>query len=240
MIGIRRAVALLILSFYVTQFAMTAWLGPDEYFACYLGLALCYTLAFVGLAAEWFWARWFAIGVGNFGSLLLLVLFKVGMEPIIAFIGLTHLAVAVLLSGEGMASRYEHSEATVERWHFQEESLALMRRAVKSAGSTIPFLILYGLAPRPELLQLSVLGLGVAGLVGLLRARMWGVLALGAAGVIALVDGLGALGDPTLGVLLLSPSGGLVVYGHVGVLAGGLLLVPLSFARPIFRCLRAP
>ena len=83
MVGIRRAIALLFLGFYVTQFAMTAWLGPDELYAAYLGLALCYTLAFVGLAAKWFWARWFAIGVGNFGSLLLLVLLQVGMEPII-------------------------------------------------------------------------------------------------------------------------------------------------------------
>ena len=73
MVGIRRAFALLLLGFYVTQFVMTAWLGPDELFACYLGLGICYTLAFVGVAAEWFWARWFAIGVGNFGSLLLLV-----------------------------------------------------------------------------------------------------------------------------------------------------------------------
>ena len=51
MIGLRRSIALLVLGFYVTQFAMTAWLGPDEIFACYLGLALCYGLAFIGLGA---------------------------------------------------------------------------------------------------------------------------------------------------------------------------------------------
>ena len=117
---------------------MTAWLGPDELFACYLGLALCYGVAFFGLAAEWFWARWFAIGVGNFGSIMLLLLFKMGMEPIVAFIGFTHLIIAVSLMGEGMAAKYEHSERTQEKWNFQEESLLLMRRAIKSAGARSP------------------------------------------------------------------------------------------------------
>lgn len=239
MVGIRRAFALLFLGFYVTQFAMTAGLGPDDLFACYFGLALTYGIAFVGLAAEWFWARWFAIGVGNFGSLILLALFQVGAEPIFMFIGGTHLVIWLSLLGEGMASRYEHSAETAERWNFQEESLVLMRRAVKSAGTTIPFLILYTLAPRPDAVALTALALGVAGLVGLLRARTWGVLALGAAGIIALADGLGAFGEPAMGFFMTTPVGGPMLYGPVfALLAGGTLLAPLAFARPIWRHLR--
>ena len=239
MVGIRRAIALLLLGFYVTQFAMTAWLGPDELYAAYLGLALCYGLAFVGLAAEWFWARWFAVGVGNFGSLALLVLVKVGMEPIIAFFGFTHLIIWLALLGEGMAARYEYSAHTAERWNFQEESLILMRRAVKSAGTTLPFLILYTLAPQPEAMQLTALALGVAGFVGLVRGRTWGVLALGGAGAIALADGLGLFGAPTVGYLLLTPTGAPMLFGPVvGLLAGGLLLVPMAFSRPLWRALR--
>ncbi len=237
MVGIRRAIALLLLGFYVTQFAMTAWLGPDELFPAYFGLALCYTLAFVGLAAEWFWARWFAIGVGNFGSLLLLVLLQVGMEPIIAFFGFTHLAISVFLAGEGMAARYEYSEAAAERWNLQEESLTLMRRAVKSAGSTIPILILYTLGPSPEFMHWVALALGGAGLVGLLRGRTWGVLALGGAGTIAACEFF--LGEATAGYLILSPFGYPMVSGTiVNLLAVGLLAVPLFFARPMLRVLR--
>ncbi len=240
MVGIRRAIALLLLGFYVTQFAMTAGLGPDETFAAYFGLALCYGIAFVGLAAEWFWARWFAIGVGNFGSLILLVLLKTGMEPLIAFFGFTHLTIWLSLLGEGMASKYEHSEATAERWNFQEESLILMRRAVKSAGTTLPFLILYALAPQPEALQLTALALGVAGLWGLLRGRTWGVLAMGSAGVIAVADGLGWLGDPVMSYLLLTPQGSPMIYGPVaGLMAGLLVLVPVLFAGPMIRHLRS-
>ncbi|MCH9685321.1 MAG: hypothetical protein K0V04_28050 [Deltaproteobacteria bacterium] len=240
MVGIRRAIALLLLGFYVTQFAMTAGLGPDETFACYMGLTLCYGLAFIGLAAEWFWARWFAIGVGNFGSLILIVLFTTGMEPLIAFFGFTHLAIWVLLLGEGMASRYEHSEATAERWNFQAESLILMRRAVKSAGTTLPFLILYALAPKPEALQLVALALGVVGLGALLRGRTWGLASLGGAGLIAALDGIGVIGEPVWGYLMLAPQGSPMIYSPLtGLLAGGLLLAPLFFARPIVRYLRA-
>jgi hypothetical protein len=240
MVGIRRAFALLLLGFYVTQFAMTAGLGPDETFPAYLGLALCYGLAFIGLGAEWFWARWFAIGVGNFGSLVLLVLVKTGMEPLIVFFGGSHLLIWLLLLGEGMAAKYEHSEATAERWGFHEESLILMRRAVKSAGTTLPFLILYALAPQPEALQILALGLGAAGLWGLLRGRTLGVLALGAAGGIAVVDGMGVFGPPVMSYLLLTPTGTPMIYGPVAsLLAGGLLLVPLAFARPMIQYLRA-
>ena len=240
MLGIRRAIVLLLLGFYVTQFAMTALLGPDEILACYLGLGLCYGLAFVGLAAEWFWARWFAMGVGNFGSLMLLVLVKVGMEPLIAFFGFTHLLIAVLLMGEGMAARYERSEEAQERWRLQEDSLSLMRRAVKSAGSTLPFLILYALAPRSEAYQLVALAMGLAGLWGTFRGRTWGLLALGGAGTAALIDGLGLLGAPTVGYLLLGPNGAPMIYGPVvGLLAGGLMLAPIAFAAPILRFLRA-
>ena len=241
MVGIRRAIALLFLGFYVTQFTMTAWLGPDELFAAYLGLGLCYLTAFVGLAAEWFWARWFAIGLGQFGALLLLVLFKTGMEPIIAFVGGTHLLISVLLMGEGMAAKYEHSERTAERYNFQEESMALMRRAVKSAGSTLPFLILYGLAPREEMFtaNLAALALGGAGMVALLRRRTWGLFALGGAGAIALADGLGFLGQRSIGFLALSWDMSPTLYGPFGIAAGAMLVVPLLFARPILRWMRS-
>jgi hypothetical protein len=239
MVGIRRALALLILGFYVTQFAMTAWLGADEIFACYLGLALCYGLAFVALAAEWFWARWFAVGVGNFGSLMLLVLLKSGFEPIIAFFGFTHLFISVALLGEGMAARYEHSALTAERWQFQEESLVLMRRAVRSAGSTVPFLILYALAPRGDALGLVTLSLGIGGLVGLLRGRTWGVLALAGAGLMGLADGLGVLGVPTVGYLFLSPRGLPMIYGPVmGLFTAGLMIPAAVFFLPMLRFVR--
>jgi hypothetical protein len=99
-------------------------------------------------------------------------------------------------------------------------------------------LILYALAPRGELLNFAALGFGLAGLWGLLRARTWGLFALGGAGALALADGMGVFGDPTIGYLLLS-SDGPMVYGYVGILAGALVMIPAFFAVPMLRFVRA-
>lgn len=238
MIGTRRAIALLILSFFVIQFGISAWLGPDELMAVNIGLAACYGLAFFGLAAEWFWARWFAMGVGNFGSLMLLVLVKVGFEPVFVFFGVTHLLVVLCLMGEGMAAKYEYSEAAAERWNLQEDSMALVRRAVKSAGSTLPLLILYGLAPRGEWLQYALLLTGLTGLVGLLRGKTFGPLLLGATGFVCLLDGLGVFGSPTMGFMMLGHDTLPALYGNAGIFAAATMLVALPFAAPAYRYLR--
>ncbi|MBK8262467.1 MAG: hypothetical protein IPK80_14185 [Nannocystis sp.] len=239
MVGIRRALALLLLSFYFWQFLITALLGPEELLPAFIGLTICYGLAFVGIAAEWFWARWFAIGIGHFGSLFLISLLQVGFEPTIAVLGLSHVAVALFLAGEGMAARYERSEATAERWNFQEESLVQMRRAVKSAGMSLPLLILYTLGPQPDASELVALGLGVGGLFGLLRGRTWGLFALGGAGLMALAHGLGLLGAPSLGYFSLDPAGSMILAGTAfPLLAGALALIPLSFVPAMIRFVR--
>jgi hypothetical protein len=239
-IGTRRALALLILSFFVIQFGVSALLGPDELFAMNLGLALCYGTAFFGVAAEWFWARWFAMGVGNFGSLMLLVLLKVGFEPIFVIFGVSHLIIVLALMGEGMAAKYEYSEKTAERWNFQEESMALMRRAVKSAGSTLPLLIVYALAPRGEWMQWALLATGLIGFAGLVRGKTWGPLVMGATGAMCLLDGLGVFGAPTIGFLMLGPDLLPALYGNAGVFAGALLLVLVPFIAPMARYMVAP
>lgn len=239
LLGIRRAISLLLLSLYFWNFLLVALLGPEDLYACYAALAGVYCVAFLGVAAEWFWARWFAIGLGQFGAFSLLAIPQTGPEPSLLIFGISHLLVALFLGGEGMAARYEHSESTAERYNFQEESLVLMRRAIKSAGMSLPFLILFTLGPRPELLHLAALGLGVAGVVGVIRGRTWGLLAAGAAGAIALADGLGLFGAATHGYFLTTPSGSLILHGPgFALLAGSMLLVPLAFARPLVRFLR--
>ena len=240
MIGTRRALALLILSIYLLNFSLSAWLAPAELMAMNVGLALCYGLAFFGVAAEWFWARWFAMGLGNFGALMLLVLPRVDFDYIFVFFGVTHLLVVLCLMGEGMAAKYEYSERAAERWNLQEDSMALVRRAVKSAGSTLPLLIIYGLAPRPEpeLLGLGVLGAGLAGLYGLVRGKTWGPLLFASAGLVALLDGLGVFGAPTMSMFMLGPNTLPALYGNAGVFAGASMLVALPFIAPMYRYIR--
>jgi hypothetical protein len=239
LLGIRRAISLLLLSLFFWNCLLVALLGPEDMYPCYAALAGVYGVAFLGVAAEWFWARWFAIGLGQFGAFSLLALPQVGPEPSLLIFGIGHVLIALFLGGEGMAARYEHSESCAERYNFQEESLILMRRAIKSAGMSLPFLILFTLGPRPELLHLAALGLGVAGVAGVLRGRTWGLLATGAAGAIALADGLGLFGAPTHGYFLTTPSGSLILHGPgFALLAATMLLVPLVFARPLVRFVR--
>ena len=198
-------------------------------------------MAFFGLAAEWFWERWFATGLGNFGSVFLLLMLQMGFEPILAFFGGTHAAVTLLLMGDGMAARYEHSEHTKERWNFQDESLVLMRRAFKSAGSTLPLLVLYFFAPKPEFLQLGVLALGGVAALGLFRGKTWGLAAIGGVALVALGHAL--LGGPT--ALAVAPAHPLAapwaaLAGSGGLAWGAALtgLIPLSLAPAVARWLR--
>src|SRR5690606_257122 len=111
---------------------------------------------------------------------------------------------------------------------------------VKSAGSTIPILILYALMPRPEFLAWVALGLGLAGVFGLLRARTWGVLALAGAGLLVLGDFF--FGANPSGSLFVSPDGSWIIAGTLfSALSGVLLLVPaMVMAKPMVRFLRRP
>jgi hypothetical protein len=63
-------------------------------------------------------------------------------------------------------------------------------RAVIRAGISLPLILLYAFAPKPDssatFVSLAALVLAVAGLRGLIQLKTWGVLALGAAGALTL------------------------------------------------------
>jgi hypothetical protein len=64
-------------------------------------------------------------------------------------------------------------------------------------------------------------------------------MALGAAGLVALAHGIGLFGAPPTGYLLLTPTGGPIVYGTtVGLLAALVLAVPAIYARTWVRYLK--
>ena len=198
--GLRRSIAQLLLGLFIGLFALIAYVawqsGEPAVGRVFVLLAACYGLAFLGLGGEWFWARWFAMGVGNFGALSLVSIFRVGLVPELLFFGGSHLFITVLLWGPHMAERYELKHGWRERLKLQESSVEMLRNAVVSAGMTIPWLIL-ALLPTPDgmgwLRGLPLLLAGAA-LVGLVRRRTWGVLALGAAAATAGLAALASLG----------------------------------------------
>ena len=64
LVGERRALAAAIMAFYVVMYAIFAMLVPEENARAPAAVAGVYGLAFFALVAGYFWARWFAVGVG--------------------------------------------------------------------------------------------------------------------------------------------------------------------------------
>ena len=230
LVGERRALAAAILGFYGLVYAMLAVLGlVGEMSNALYALAFCYGLAFFGLVAGYFWARWFAVGIGLFGVIQAAVgLWQLGMEPQVLFIGATHLFATAALWGSAMSVPYDGQTAWREKFHMDENAVLRLGRSVMRAGVSLPFVLLYAFAPKPDdatlVVSLLALGLAVGGLRALVQMKTWGVLALGGAGV--LLAGV-ATAHAAEGVLALPP-----------MIAGLLLLAATApFASPIARSL---
>src|SRR3954469_24008402 len=99
LVGERRALSAVIFAFYFLVYLILGLQGvvPDLDKAMY-ALAGVYGLAFFGLVAGYFWARWYAVGVGLYGVITTAVgMWRLGPEPILLFLGGTHLAATVML-----------------------------------------------------------------------------------------------------------------------------------------------
>jgi hypothetical protein len=241
LVGERRALAAAIMAFYFLLYGVMAFsqLAPD-FTKAFAAISGVYFLAFFALVAGYFWARWYCVGVGLYGVITAVVgIWQIGAEPILLFIGGTHLAATVFLWGEAMSQPYDGQAAWREKFHMDDSAVQRLGRSVIRAGVSLPFILLYAFMPKPEpadaastAVALAAVVLAATGLRGLIRLRTWGVLALGAAGALILAiasahaasavasGGLGALGP-----WILRPA-----------LAGGLMLSAVApFVRPILR-----
>jgi hypothetical protein len=232
LVGERRALSAATFAFYFLFFLLPALLGsvPPENARVFYALAGCYGLAFFSLVAGYFWARWYAVGLGLFGVILAsLGMWQLGPEPIFMFIGGTHLAATVLLWGEAMSEGYDGQTAWRERFHMDENAVHRLGRSVIRAGVSLPFVLLYALSPKPAsemVVSLAALLLTGVGFRGLVRVRTWGIFAVGAAGVL----------------LVALAAGDVLAHGEVVALRpalGGALLLSAAapWARPIARLL---
>ena len=239
LVGERRALASIVMAFYFLYYlVMFLLLRGEPQSRMFAALGGVYGLAFFALVAGYFWARWYAVGVGLFGVIVAAVglwqtrgdedLFRM-LLPILLFVGGTHLAATLMLWGNAMSQPYDGQTAWRERFHMDDNAVQRLGRAVIRAGLSLPFVLLYALAPKQDvgsilasIVALALTGLGVSGLV---RLKTWGVLALGAAGVLLTVFA---------GVDLISGVGieGVAKPAFAGAL---LLAAALPFATPIAR-----
>jgi hypothetical protein len=200
----RRAVAALSLSLFVflfLGFALVMWMnGQEAWVPSFIALAVAYAVAFMGVAAEWFWGRWFAAGLAWSGVITAVgVIFQLGeWNTILGTYGVLHGLVVLMLSGGKMAERYDLQPAWRERYAMDEFGVARLRRTVTRASASLPSVILYALAPKEPgqaIFAAATLAAGVltvAGLASLVRVRTWGLVALAGAAVALFVGGASA------------------------------------------------
>src|SRR5258707_11133069 len=114
----RRAVAALSLSLFVFLYLLISLNPPsEEWRLAFLAMSACYGVAFMGVAAEWFWGRWFADGLGWSGLLVAVAsLFMIGWTPVLAIYGALHGVVVLALAGNKMAERFDLQPMWRERY----------------------------------------------------------------------------------------------------------------------------
>ncbi|MCC6746364.1 MAG: hypothetical protein IT371_01815 [Deltaproteobacteria bacterium] len=237
LLGERRAVSLLLLGFYTSVFVVLALAQGGPWLRCFLALAATYGLAFFGLAAEWFWARWFAMGLAMSGvTTALLGFVTVGWNVGLAIWGGMHLLIYAPLLGRGMADRYENQSAWRARYGLDDHGVARIKRAVNGAATALPTMIFYTLAPRQDQALAALLLAGAAvGLFGLVRLRVWGLALLATTAL-----GLLFVSAAPVSLLSLPFSGALVpVLGLRELAFVALAFAVIPFAGPAYRYLRA-
>jgi hypothetical protein len=250
--GTRRAVAALALSIFVFLYLLVAMNPPsEEWRLAFLAMSACYGVAFMGVAAEWFWGRWFASGLGFSGVMVAVGSFvMIGWSPILAIYGALHAIVVLALAGKKMADRFDLQPAWRERYGMDEYGIARLRKTVTRASASLPSVILYFLAPKEPgqgliVTVATVLAAtaAIAGLRGTVRLRGWGIVSLAAAA--ALFTGLELGAAPHFAFATGMPIElGNTVLGHLALLSRGLVpaLLTLSivpFIGPTIRFLRA-
>jgi hypothetical protein len=190
LVGERKALALLCLGFYTTLFFMiglNARTELPEWVAVFAAMTLMYGLAFFSVAAEWFWGRWFATGLGYWGMWMTVMAWVTArsLPPPMIIFGSMHAIVAVCLAGSKMASAFDAKPAWRAKWKIDDQGVIRVRKSVTRAASSLPAVIMFVLAPREgqEMLGLAAFALVATGLTGVLLERTFGVMALAAGGV---------------------------------------------------------
>jgi hypothetical protein len=242
--GERRALAAAILALYGFLYLIVAMNPPaPEWMACFAGMALVYGAGFFSVVAGYFWARWYAIGLGMSGLITAVFsMFQIGMEPILMFYGITHGAVSLILWGTGMSATFDGRKEWRERFHLDENATHKLGKSIIRLGISLPYVVLWALAPKEgaggAVLALVAGGVAASGIIGILRMRGWGVLAL-AGGAVALAISLYGESVASGGGIVTFERGYALNVGAAGV--AGLVLIAAAlvpFARPLAAYLR--
>lgn len=250
-VGERKALALLCLGFYCTLFflvGLSARTELPEWVPVFFGMMAIYVLAFTAVAAEWFWGRWFAVGLGYWGMTMTVMAFVSTRQlpPAMVIFGTMHALIPLCLLGDKMAAAFDAKPGWRERWKLDEQGVIRVKKSVTRAASSLPALVMFALAPRGDqaLVHTAVLTLGALalfGLGGLLLQRTWGILVMAASGAACLVAST-LITTPEVSATAASLFGGLmplVMTPQIFVAFAGVMLIASAtpFLHPMRRYL---
>ncbi len=255
-VGERKALALLCLGFYCTLFflvGLSARTELPEWVPVFLGMMAIYVTAFVAVAAEWFWGRWFAVGLGYWGLTMTAMAFISTRElaPAMVIFGTMHGLISLCLLGDKMAAAFDAKPGWRERWKLDEQGVIRVKKSVTRAASSLPALVMFALAPRGDqgMTHAAALTLGVFAIVGvggLLLQRTWGILVMAASGAACMFAAF-TLSPPEVSMTAQQLFHGAFLGGFVALAevprlvyaTAGLLLITAAtpFLRPMTRYL---
>lgn len=224
LVGERKAIVASVLIFFTLFFLLVALQGPSIAQRMFLALACVYGMSFFAVVANYFWGRWYAIGIGIFGFVLaaMSAFQEKGIDYPQMVLGGAHLAILLFMSGEAMAKAFEGKPEWRARLHMDENAVNRLGSSVIRAGFGLPVILVVAFAPKqPNGFALAAALLAAAGFSGLVRLRTWGVLALGGAAIAT------AAAAVATGALVLVPAAGMMAAAVV------------PFLKPLARALRA-
>ena len=236
LVGERRAIAATVLAFYglmYTLVALSGGAGPMSKAIAALGGT--YLLAFFGVVAGYFWARWFAVGVSLFGLIMgALALWQIGPILEVNILVGAHLAAVLSLWGDSMSELFDGQKAWREKLSMDEHSVNRLGNAVTRAGVSLPMILIWALSPKAGGLALTGAGMALLAVTGLFRLRTWAVIAMiAAAGLV--VGSVAVAPSMAIHITPWTPVG-----APLAVLAAGLLVAgALPFFGPIRRYFRS-
>jgi hypothetical protein len=232
-VGERKAVAALALAAFTTLFTINSLVAPPGLALLFAAMALVYGMGFFGLVSGWFWARWYAMGLGFSGAAMaVMIAYQIGLDATVWIWGIPHVLVLAGLVGRHAATAFDGRADWRERFRLDENAAHRLGKSVTRAGASLPYLVMAALAPREGGEMLIAGLLGVAAVTALVKLRGWAPLALVGSGVALLAVGGGTVvGASAIGVMTLPVA--------ASVIAGGLLLgAALPLAGPVWRFLR--
>ncbi|MBL4637495.1 MAG: hypothetical protein JKY56_26800 [Kofleriaceae bacterium] len=196
--GERRAFAAALLAMYGFLYLLVTLQAPDGWAAAFGALAGIYGAGFLGVVAGYFWARWFVIGLGLSGFMTgVISMFQIGdIEPTMLFYAGTHIAVSGLLWGNGMAKAFDGKAEWRKRFHLDENATNRLGKSVIRVGVSLPYVVLFALAPREGAALALLGGAGVvAGAFAMSKMRSWAIVSM-AMGTVAML--ISAASSPSL------------------------------------------